>query len=326
LPPEAQRKYLRLKQAEEEVSILIRTFADQRHDLVQEKLAADAYLGRLRTWRGGSSGRAASSVSHFMRGTDPGGGMEITQPPTPSQLTTAEADLEAVKARIATLDARIAEKPRSRLPGNIDRWLMEDIPAGVTIELHRDGSARKATQGQPTVADVMAQRRLIEEKRAEIAQVRARPLPADEAKAIARQQVLEIGRRAEPDVLGLIERGSPVRFKDIHKANAVLTTGGTGVVSDTSPDAWALYFLIHSGDILDWIDRKIDEISEDDIAMSSAKKQERERELRSEILEIERDEERLIEALDNSGAPIQRRDDADPRAILELSSDLPGLA
>src|SRR5439155_20829061 len=120
-----------------------------------------------------------------------------------------------------------------------------------------DRAARK-TKGQATVAAVEAQRQRIAELRAEITQTRARPVTSQEAKALARQQVMEIGRRAEPSILGLIERGSPVSFKDIHKQSPVLTAAGAGVVSDTSPDIWALYFLIHGKDILAWLDEKID--------------------------------------------------------------------
>ena len=43
-----------------------------------------------------------------------------------------------------------------------------------------------------------------------------------------------------------------------------------------------------------------------------------------ECLSIERQEEALIEQLEMSNAIVKRRDDADPRAVLGLSGDLPG--
>jgi hypothetical protein len=234
------------------------------------------------------------------------------------ELAEATAELDALNARIEAQQAKIGG-----LVPALTRWITS-IPAGVAIELHRDNrGARKAAKGGATVADIETQRRLILEKRAEAEQTRAAPYPAAEVKAMLRRQVAGIAARGEPNVLGCIERLSPVRFPEIHKTNPVVTAAGAGIVSDSSMDIVGLFFLIHGDDLLAWLDAKVDALAEDRIALSSEDRQSQERKLLAEILDIEREEERLIEELETS-ASIQRRDNADPRAVLGLSGDLPG--
>jgi len=70
----------------------------------------------------------------------------------------------------------------------------------------------------------------------------------------------------------------------------------------------------------------ISELADDEGALSDEEKREREGTILVEILETERAEEALIEQLEMSNVTVARRDNADIRAVLGLSSDLPGAA
>jgi len=63
----------------------------------------------------------------------------------------------------------------------------------------------------------------------------------------------------------------------------------------------------------------ISELADDEGALSDEEKREREAAILAEILEIEREEVAAIE----DGAPCALRPDCDPRAVLNLASDLP---
>ena len=63
-----------------------------------------------------------------------------------------------------------------------------------------------------TVADaVAAQRELIKQARADAHETRSAPIPPAEAKAIARQQIVELAQRGAPFCLHTQEAGHPVR-------------------------------------------------------------------------------------------------------------------
>jgi len=260
---------------------------------------------------------------------NPAGGIEHRMPEQHAgarQLEEAEREVAEARAEVDTLTARIAthEARASRLAAAIGDWIAS-IPAGVAIEMHRDREARKpAAKQRPTPADVEAVRRQLAENLAGGEQVAASPYPSAECKALVREQVKTLGVRAEPDLLGVIAHLSPVRFKELHRTLPVITGAGAGVVSDTSLDIAGLYCLVHGKDLIAWLEARIDALAEDHIAISSEDRKSREIAILEDALLLERQEEALIDAIEAGGGSFLRRDNADPRAVLGLSSDLPG--
>ncbi len=315
---------------QEDIGTIVRELSRQRSDVIQERMRAERYLEQVKVSRTGSAGRgpmASSTYSSFMRGGDPaGGGMETHAPATAAQLDIAEADVGAAKAKIAGFDERIASQRalQSRLVANFDRWL-EDLPAGVKLEEFRPtGAARKAAKGSPTVADIDASRQRIAALKSEIHTVRSAPPPSSDVKAKMRAQVAALAERARPNYLGAIEAGHPIKFPELSVQSQVATPAGIGIAYISAPDVYGFLCWLHGDAIVARMESDIDELADDEGALSDEEKAQREKQILADILDIERTEEAIIEQLETSGAPIQRRDDADPRAVLGLSDDLPG--
>ena len=319
------------REEQEDLSGSIQTLAEQRRRAVEIKVDRDRYLGQLQaSHRGGSGGgaRPVSSISPYMRGDYPAGGIEHRFPEqhaTRSQIEEAEAELAEAREALDALDRRIAEKQamQSRLPGLLTEWLRA-IPTDVKFEEFE--SDRKAAKGSATVADIEKARQRIAQLRAEIHTIRSAPPPSATVKARMRAQVAALAERARPNYLGAVESGQPIKFPELQVQMQTATAAGIGISLQTMPDMLGLFCYVHGDALIRKMEADIDELADDEGSLSDEEKAQRERQILAGILEIERVEEAAIEQLEVSGVPIARRDDADPRAVLGLSGDLPAPA
>ena len=92
----------------------------------------------------------------------------------------------------------------------------------------------------------------------------------------------------------------------------LLSMGAGGRVLDLAP---LLAFAIGPEELLQRIEPLLAAVPE---GMPSAERSRRLAELDAQILAAEITEERVVEALEAAGVPVQRRADADPRAVLAL--------
>lgn len=326
LPEPARQKLLRLREAHDMASNWIMQLEERRRNALDEKRRAETYLGMVRASAATGRHGQGSTRSTFVTGGEPGGpyGMELRSPgggaADGAQLASAEQRYADAVAELQGYQDQIdrALRQRSNIPQRAMAWL-RDLPAGAQIAIH-PGSGRPArgAKAAPTPADIETVRGKIAEKRAEREQVRSAPIKADEAKAIAARQVEALAAAAEPSVLGLIERGQPVVFREKQRMLTVITSGGGGAASDMSPDMLGLFCVIHGEAVIDWLNAKIDELAEDHIALSSEERKSRDAAILDEIDVLERQEEELISALELAGMPMQRRDDASIEAVLGI--------
>jgi hypothetical protein len=64
-------------------------------------------------------------------------------------------------------------------------------------------------------------------------------------------------------------------------------------------------------------------LSNDETALSDQQRQLKHQELATALLEAERHEEAIVCLIEQSGLYVQRRDDVDPRVVLEISGPAP---
>ncbi len=160
-------------------------------------------------------------------------------------------------------------------------------------------------------------RQRIRHRRADLAAVRAAPISSSAAKKLARLQIEALAARGVPDCYSLIEIGAEIKWP----RGRVSLPAGVGY--GDAPDALALLAWLNKPALLSAIDAEIEACADDKAALSDDVRKQKLEEGFRDVLAYEREEELLITYAEANGAGILRRIDADPRAVLELASELP---
>ncbi len=87
----------------------------------------------------------------------------------------------------------------------------------------------------------------------------------------------------------------------------------------------ALFVWLNRDVLIAKLCAEVDAVADPASALTAEQRRKENIRLDAEILRIEREEETLIVAAANEGTFITRRADADPRAVLELDDNVPGL-
>jgi len=146
--------------------------------------------------------------------------------------------------------------------------------------------------------------------------VRTAPLPAAEAKDAARRHVEGLAERARPDVRGLVEFGRPIEWPIYPLREA----GGAGPAKANLPDARALLAWLHPDQMLAALESEIDAVADDAQAISADEREALLARIPAKKLRAERLEEAIITAAAHAGTVLERRPDADPRAVLGIEA------
>lgn len=155
----------------------------------------------------------------------------------------------------------------------------------------------------------------IEKIRAEMRATIHAPIPSTEAKQLCRQYVAALAERGTVDVLPVIEgRRYPTLPTDLD-----LPT-----MTPTPPvDTVGLMAFLFKDGFIAALEREVDANSDDQSALTSVERTERLGHLAREMLAAERIEEALIVYGAENHMPVERRPDADPRAVLGLDDSAP---
>ena len=133
--------------------------------------------------------------------------------------------------------------------------------------------------------------------------------------------------RGIPRLLPLVEEGrfDAVKVAETSSQYPVFMSGGdrVGGVIVSVPDLLATFAWLDPTKLLKRLNAEVDELSDDEHALTDAQRAEQLAEIESDRLATEREEEHLIELAEGQGLNIARRTEADPRAVLGLSSELP---
>ena len=199
----------------------------------------------------------------------------------------------------------------------VERYL-ESLPRNVKITEHSE------TTKAPKTATLESVRGQLAALATELDQTRRAPLPSSEVKELIGSRIETLAELGKPDLFMAVETGEAISWPMRNENFLGVTTDARQVTARGNIlDALALTAWLHRDVLIDALGKEIDAIADDGAALSREERREREQKLQSEILDAGRIEETLIEAMEVNGADIPRRADADPRALLGLSSDLP---
>jgi hypothetical protein len=235
----------------------------------------------------------------------------------------AEADYAREIARLRPIiDARNARaQVAAQLLRRINDYI-EQIPAATPITEH--GPVHVDLKKQDIADAIEARRRRVRELRADLKQIDAAPIPSGKARELAAAQVVALAEKGAPDVLNIVETGKgEIRWPTIRRE--VFYRGATNpeVLVLENIDTPALFAWVFRDTLIAAINREIGELADDANALTTPERERRTREVLADLLATEREEEHLITLAAERGTEIDRRSDADPRAALGLSGDLP---
>lgn len=240
--------------------------------------------------------------------TRPHGSVESALAP----IAKVKAELERAKA--AEERARAAWEKFNFLGGLRD-WSSTHFASGGQLA-HDPLPPAKLAKGETPRQALARVRQEIENIEKAWSEAQQAPMPIDEIKAEMTATVDAIAARGAPSIDPRIRNGDPAK---IFHALRLETINGSKV-----GDGGASFFvwLMHD-QIVDKLNGQADALQIDG-AMSDADREKRFSDLADRRLELERLEESLIVAAAKEGMTLDRRLDADPRAVLEVVETFDG--
>jgi hypothetical protein len=178
-------------------------------------------------------------------------------------------------------------------------------------------------KGEQISDAVETRRRRLRDLTSDRARALAAPIPSTKAKAIALADIEARAAAAKPDCLNLIEYGEPIDWAKRPLETFVSARAGVPGVFGKVPDAIGLLALMFKDQLVGVVNAQIDEMANDADALSDERRAEVIATCSRDLYAVQLEEEALIRAAGDQGLEIARRAEADPRAVLALSSDLP---
>jgi hypothetical protein len=232
------------------------------------------------------------------------------------QLAAIDAEIAAARNEEVVLKERRANYSARMqgILGLIDRIqkYLETLPEDAEIIAQQLPPAANKSSVTPDLLE--NKRREVCGLLADLKQIDDAPLPIVEAKKRARDAFEVLAERGRPAIHQLIERGEDIDWPTID----------TGSLSSFSrvPDAFSIMAWVHRKDMIAALEREIDDTADDAKALTDVQRTERFRICLEALLQAEREEEAMVRL---ASFDVIRRTDADPRAVLGLSSSaLPG--
>lgn len=199
---------------------------------------------------------------------------------------------------------------------NIQQWLSRIVSLGAPRFEH---FAPPPPKVRDPLAEIQKLRDQLSELDAAWTAAENAPCPADELRARFLSELDAIAERGRPSVDATARAGSPVNLAAALRIGQMpvgLADGGTHF--SLVGDAGASFFVwMMRDEIAARISKMIEAAPQEGALDDDARDREFSR-ISARRLELERQEEALIVAAERDGRAIQRRRDADPRAILEV--------
>lgn len=302
LPAKAREKVADLQRRREEITLLSRADFENEQTLRGEVFRHEARITELRRPRGEGG---------FGLGNDD---LRVkTEQAKADQKRNDLARLLAVKEARSSEGRRLGELLRaieqaiaSRPAGTIGRMVETEPPTLKKGETILDGVESRRRRGRELLAD--------------LARVRAAPVPSSIVRQRMRQQVADLAARGRPDASRAVEIAeeiewprSPERMDIISSAPDVYSYA-TGNLND----ATALVAWLFRDQLVAALDREIDEIADDSAALTADERQKQETVILSDLLASEHEECMLIDLARSQGLPADFRPECDARAVLAI--------
>ncbi len=230
------------------------------------------------------------------------------------QLAKLQTDLKQLDAKLRAGNDAYSERSArwtaiNHVVQRIEAYI-GDLPTTVAIEPFA-GPVPKL-KGAP--ADAIAScRARVEEIRAEVIAVQTAPLPSSDQLKRALAQIDEVAARGEPTFQPTGEIEWPMM--DLY----MRVSGALAAVNGEIIDAQALVVWLHRDALRKKVAALITEQADDKAAIAPAERPKRLAALRADLLAVERLECAAVEAANTD----DYRATCDPRAVLNLSDDLP---
>jgi hypothetical protein len=299
--PDARREYLEICESATDYFSVHRRLTDEIMGLSEQRAGAEA---ELRTTKQRHALMLARDADNTM----------INQ--RTEVIDTFTAEIDRLTARRDQHQQR--NSAISALKGNIENWLKK-MPSDAAI-IPVEPAAAPILRSKETLASAIERCRLrIRELAADLRKYDAAPIPAKEAKVIALRALDEAAERGRPDVLNLIASGDPVEWP---KSRTQIFSDGRYVAAYAS-DSLAIIAWLHRDALAMALSNEIDACANDTAAFSAEDRRTAIETARRDMLAVAREEEAFIRMSKDAGAIINRRADADPRAVLMLSGELP---
>ena len=291
LPLGAQHKLERLRRQARELHAVLALVTQDLHD--QRHLAQEAERFKAELRSGGSRAMGKTyAESHPL-------------------VVAEQKKIDAARAEISRL-SELAETRSARwsAAANFIRHAEEFLATAGPFE--QVALSPVQTKGRESILDALeTRRRRIRELRADLAQVRAAPVPSSVAKSLMLKEIDALAAKGAPDVTRLVDmRGA---------AGIVWPKAFVSYGEDRHPlDVLAVLAWLFRDQMVKRLDAEISECADDKSALTDMQLAEREAQIERDMLANEREEEGLIEALEAEGAVIDRRVDASPVAVLGI--------
>jgi hypothetical protein len=312
LPPAAAAKLRRLAGEQADLDSAIYELSQRRSGFVQAKQNAQRNLDSYQNFRG--------SRLPLHRGEPPGAHeRERAIEAARRDLDSAIGELGDIDERIARLNAR-----KSSLTTAVFAWLKDRVPPGPDLlEEHDTLAPPQLRKGETWPAAIGVIRQTITALRADLGETASAPLPSGLVKARLRSEITALAERGKPFVAPCIEAGRPLVFRSNPAPVSVASANGGALGTATVDDSVGLVCWLFRDVLVAKVEAEVDAAADDKHAMTPEQRVQRERDLAGQILAAERLEEAAIEAAAADGIELQRRGDADPRAMLQLAGTLP---
>jgi hypothetical protein len=300
--PDARREYLEICEASEDYFLVYGRLTDDIVDLGGRRQRAEIELNTIKQNFSVQLARDVADNAIINQRT--------------GVIATLTADIDRLTLRRDQHQKQ--QVAIAKLKGNIETWLKK-LPDDADI-IALDPAAPPVPRKNETLASAIERCRLrLRELAADIRRCDAAPIPAKDAIAIALRQLDDAAERGCPNVLGAIASGDPVEWP---KARAEMFNDGRHV-SAYVVDSFAIMAWLNRDALAAAISSEIEACSNDAAALSAEDRRIAIETALRDMLAVEREEEAFIRMSRDAGAVINRRADADPRAVLMLSGELP---
>lgn len=250
-------------------------------------------------------------------------------PALASALATAE-NASAEWQRLSDEMSRRSEiaRPIRELLASLRSYVERDLASVATIEAAAPVAVPALKAGEQWAEAIKRQRAKIEKLHDDLQAIHDAPQPSSIAKEIATAEITALAEKGRPSVAGLIDGAREIGWPGNWRL-AEVAFGQDGrplarVGHDRrEADALALAAWLHKDELIAAIHREIDDAADDASALDPATRAKKVGQFQAAVLEAERIEEGMVRAAIEAGQPIQRRPDADPRAVLGLADHMP---
>jgi len=221
----------------------------------------------------------------------------------------ARSEAAAIKARSRLEKLSPAWQSAHRLSVSLFDYVRINAAGGIVLH---NGDVPQLRVGEKALDGLERAARRTRALVADRSQVRSAPFPSGLAKKIAWEQLQARAEAARPDVTVVVDRLGEVNFP----TTRIEQYGGSSDLF--AIDAVALFTLLAPDLMRNFIDREIDAVAEDEVALSATDRVERLAVIDGDILASEREEVAFAEL-----AGLLPRVDIDPRAALGLAASMP---